>query len=465
MSDVLIIDDDADYCGMLAEIIQQAGHGVSIAYSGKDGLSKAIEDEYDVVFLDIKLPDGSGLDILPSIQQAANAAEVIIISGYGDEQSAKIAITSGAWDFIGKQSSSQTILLSLKRALQYRQSKRKTEQKAAFHAPDIIGGSAPLKASLEFAAQASHGDVSTLITGETGTGKELFARCIHENSERNDKPFVVVDCASLPESLVGSILFGHEKGAFTGAENRKAGLIKQADGGTLFLDEIGEMPLDLQKSFLRVIQEHRFRPIGSQEEIGSNFRLISATNRNLDELSQRGAFRSDLLFRIRALTVALPPLRIRMEDLKLLVCHFVSTECRLRGKEIKGTSECFHEALELYQWPGNIRELYNAISGAVAIAESEPVLYAKHLPSNIRVSVVQASVFSNEGSPFEQPHFEKTESNNLGTIKEEREHFEFWYMTRLIKVSNGKIETACALSGLSRTHVYAMLKKYNLNLK
>lgn len=465
MSDILIIDDDADYCGMLAEIIQQDGHGVSVAYSCKDGVRKALDEEFDAIFLDIKLPDGSGLEILPVIKQAENAAEIIIISGYGDEESAKIAITSGAWDFISKKSSNQTILLSLSRALLYRQSRHKAENDLAFHAPEIIGRSSALKVSLDEAAQASHSDLNTLITGETGTGKELFARCIHENSDRRDRPFVVVDCASLPENLVGSILFGHEKGAFTGAENRKIGLIKQADGGTLFLDEIGEMPLDLQKSFLRVIQEHRFRPIGSQEEIQSGFRLLTATNRNLDDLVKKNAFRSDLLYRIRALTVTLPPLRQRMEDLQFLVCHFVSSECRLRGKEIKGTSECFHEALEMYDWPGNVRELYNAISGAVAIAESEPVIFAKHLPTNIRVPIVAASVSNNQVSKPDDPSFMKTESSSLGTIKEERENFEQWYLSRLITESNGKIEKACALSGLSRTHMYAMLKKYNLQLK
>ncbi len=465
MSDILIIDDSVHYCNMLAEHIQHAGHGVSVSHNIADGLKKAQRNIYDVVFLDIQLPDGSGLEILPWLQQLEQAAEIIIISGYGDAKSAEIAITSGAWDFIHKQSSTQSILLSLTRALQYRESKQKSERKIAYHAPDIVGTSSRMKACLDTAAQAASSDVSTLISGETGTGKELFARSIHENSSRHNEPFVVVDCASLPENLVGSILFGYEKGSFTGADNRKDGLIKHADGGTLFLDEIGEMPLDLQKSFLRVIQERCFRPVGARNEVRSDFRLISATNKNLDELVEKNRFRSDLLFRIRALTVAIPPLRERMEDLATLASHFVVKECRLRGREIKGISENFHEAIESYDWPGNVRELENAIYGSVSKAGAEPVLFAKHLPINIRVPVAQASIPNHSQEGYNANSDIDVSLSELKPIKEMRMNFEKAYLRELINQSEGNIEKACSISQLSRPQVYSTLKKHGLRLK
>ena len=235
-----------------------------------------------MVFLDVRMPDGDGLAMLPLIQAARSAPEIIIMTGFGNASGAELAITSGAWDYIEKGSSVKEITLSLVRALEYRKQKRSsnsTRNVVMLKRDAIIGISPAIKACLEQVAQAAECDASVLVTGETGSGKELFARAIHENSRRAPKPFVVVDCAALPDTLVESLLFGHEKGAFTGAEQSRSGLVAQANGGTLFLDEVGELPLSMQKAFLRVLQEHRFRPVGSHREVCSDFRLVAATNR------------------------------------------------------------------------------------------------------------------------------------------------------------------------------------------
>jgi DNA-binding NtrC family response regulator len=270
---------------------------------------------YDVIFLDVRLPDGIGLDAIQKIKANSSAPEVVIITGEGDPNGAELAIQYGAWDYIEKPPSVQSVILPLVRALQYRTEKKDAQKPLMIKRDNIIGNSPQLLRSLKKLARAAQSQASVLIEGETGTGKELFAMAIHQSSSRSGKNFVVVDCAALPETLVESVLFGHAKGAFTGADQAKEGLVKQADQGTLFLDEIGELPLSLQKAFLRVLQEQRFRPIGGGSEVNSDFRLIAATNRDLDRMVQEKQFRQDLLFRIRSLVITLPPLRERPEDI------------------------------------------------------------------------------------------------------------------------------------------------------
>ncbi|MGD0972339.1 MAG: sigma-54 dependent transcriptional regulator [Desulfobaccales bacterium] len=392
MARVLIIDDDQMFGEMLSEMVQTLGQESLCAPTLAEGLRLATAGGFDVVFLDVRMPDGSGLEMLPQVRQTSSAPEVIIITGAGDPDGAELAILNGAWDYIEKPSSIKQMSLPLVRALQYRQEKRLKKPPVALNLEGIVGQSPQMRACYDLVAQAADSDANVLIYGETGTGKELFAQAIHRNSHRSGKGFVVVDCAALPSSLVESALFGHEKGAFTSADRSQVGLIKQADGGTLFLDEVGELPIEIQKAFLRVLQERRFRPVGSRFETESDFRLVAATNRDLDELAAKGLFRRDLLFRLRAITLDLPPLRHRYGDLKDLTLFHTARICEKWGIGPKGFAPEFLEALLAHDWPGNVRELFNTLDRALAESRYEPTLFPKHLTSQIRIKVARAAV-------------------------------------------------------------------------
>lgn len=298
MPNVLIVDDDQQLCLFLSKLVAKQGHSGIMAHSIRDALAKSRSGDFDLVLLDLDLPDGNGLSALADIRSAPSSPEVIIITGTGNIEGAELAFKYGAWDFIPKPPNPNEVILSITRAFEYRYEKQAVQKPRLLAREGIVGEAPALKTALELIAQAAANDISVLITGETGTGKELTARAIHGNSTRADGPFIVVDCASLPESLIESTLFGHEKGAFTGATEKRAGLIKQAEGGTLFLDEVGELPSAMQKKFLRVLQEHRFRPIGGSKEDHSDFRLVAATNRDLDRIVAENKFRQDLLYRL-----------------------------------------------------------------------------------------------------------------------------------------------------------------------
>lgn len=335
MSQILIIDDDFEVCETMESLISRLSHGCDAAHSLDEGLRLAKQNEYDVIFLDVRLPDGNGLDILPDLMALSAPPEVIILTGKGDPDGAELAIQGGVWDYLLKPSSVREISLTLGRALKYREEKAGKAAGDTLDLTRVVGTSAGIKASLRLLGQAARSDSNVLITGETGTGKELFASTIHGNSKRQKSQFVVVDCAGLTESLVESTLFGHRKGAFTGAQDDRIGLVKLADGGTLFLDEVGEMPLPIQKAFLRVLQERTFRPVGDTREQTSNFRLMAATNRDLDNMVEKGEFRSDLLFRIKTMRIHLPPLAQRSADIRSLAQFHIDRLCSQYGMEKK----------------------------------------------------------------------------------------------------------------------------------
>ena len=399
MAKVLIIDDEPMMRDVLAKMVQRLGHHVVYSQTLKEGLTQVAYSDFDVVFLDIFLPDGNGLEALPEIRSSKSTPEVIIITGSGDPDGAALAIKNGAWDYIQKPSSLEGMTLPFIRALQYREEKLARKPMTVLNRSGIIGNSPPILKCLDQVAQVAASDLNVLITGETGTGKELFARAIHDNSLRINKNFVVVDCTSIPENLVESTLFGYAKGAFTGADRSFDGLIKQADGGTLFLDEVGELPLTTQKVFLRVLQEHRFRPLRSEKEVRSDFRLVAATNRNLDTMADQELFRKDLLFRLQSFAIRLPPLKDRAQDLQELSMHYMTHLCRQYGTEIKGFSPDFFEALGSYDWPGNVRELFHALEGAFMASRHDPILFPTHLPSDLRIQILRASM---EGQSLKQ---------------------------------------------------------------
>ena len=464
MANILIIDDDRMLCDLLCRQIRRMEHEPVYALDIEGGLREINSKDFDVVYLDVNLPDGSGLDILPRIRKVPSSPEVIIFTAEGDPEGAELAIESGAWDYIEKPSSVKEMLLPLIRALQYRDEKKRTP-KAALKRSDICGSSPELQECLDLLVEAAGSDENVLIMGEIGTGKELFAKAIHENSYRAQKSFVVVDCAALPDTLVESMLFGHEKGAFTGAHEAHTGLIKQADGGTLFLDEVGELSPSLQKAFLRVLQERRFRSLGGRKESESDFRLIAATNRNLGEVSESEAFRKDLFFRLNSLEIKLPPLRKRTGDIKEITFDYLRKLSEQGRVEMKGFSPEFFEALTRYDWPGNVRELLSAINRALVTSNAEPTLFPKHLPKQIRIHLARESVRKHNGIDTLEDEILESPTG-LPNLKDYRdtaiEKSEHQYLKKLMTLTQKNIKEACRMSGLSRSRMYSLLKKYKI---
>ena len=455
MAEILIVDDDSTLVAMLSRQVNRTGHQVSSASTLAKGLEKARLSSFDLIFLDVQMPDGNGLDLLPQFKQTPAEPEVIIITGQGDPNGAQKAIVSGAWGYIEKPHILTDLNLHMTRALQYRSEKLKSYsvQPIALQRDEIIGSSAVLNKCLDKLASAASSDISVLLTGETGTGKEVFARAIHANSKRADKNFVVVDCTSLPASLIESSLFGHVKGAFTGAEAATRGMVQQADQGTLFLDEVGELPLSTQKSFLRVLQEHTFRPVGANQEQSSDFRLLAATNRNLEKMVARGTFRKDLLYRLKAFNLHLPPLRERREDISALTTHFIEKLCKRYKLEFKGFGVDFDATLSAHDWPGNVRELYQVIEQAVTNALSAPTLFPNHLPEYIRICQIQSTLSGAQEPPAPLPP---------PTWRQFKDDMEKEYLNKLLSFSNGNISAASRQADISRTHLHKLLSKHKI---
>ncbi len=461
MPRVLIIDDDRIVCETISDLVQQSGYSASSAYTLESGLREAMEGNYDIVLLDVRMPDGNGIDALPEIRRSPSSPTVIILTGFGDPDGAELAIKNGAWDYIEKPSSEQDMILTLSRAIRHREETGAWRRFFAVKREGIIGSSRVMRSCLDMLAKAASSDASVLVIGETGTGKELLASAIHCNSSRAQKNLIVVDCTALPETLVESILFGYEKGAFTGAGTAQGGTIKQADGGTLFLDEVGELPLSIQKRFLRVLQNHRFRPLGSKREVTSDFRLVSATNRDLEKMAEEGLFRRDLLFRIRSMTIELPPLREHTEDIRELCLYHIDRICKHNGAGAKSLSPEFLEALEGYQWPGNVRELFNVLESALSIAHDEQVLLPQHLPVDLRAQMARKSVQAHAKTPAPM-HIQDSVADDgpFPDWWEFRSAMEREYIRKLMSRTDGNIDDARRLSKLSRARLYQLLKKH-----
>lgn len=488
MAEVLVIDDDFMICEMIEDIITDLGHRCRTARSLKQGLALAEAGNYDVIFQDVYLADGVGLDVLSRLKQAPGKPEVIVITGAGDPDVAERAMRLGVWDFVAKPLDLQSVIAPFERAVEYRRQGGGASRRGHVDRQGIAGSSPLMRALLDTVVLAGESGASVLVTGETGTGKELAARAIHQNSPRRREPFVVVDCASLPETLVESTLFGHVKGAFTGADQAREGLVKQADGGTLFLDEIGELPFPMQRSFLRVLEERTFRPVGAKTEQTSDFRLVAATNRDLDALVRQGDFRKDLLYRIRSFSIELPPLRERVDDIQdILELHMSRLESAGRFMS-KDFSPEFMLALKGYSWPGNVRELVQCLERALAAAHADKTLYLKHLPDEVRISYAKTLVRKEDGASAE-PVPNRSESN--GTLppeafrashvhsppsldvasgmptwsgyreevvsQAEREYFE-----RLMQATGGGIKQSCSVAGVSRARLYQILQKHDI---
>jgi two-component system NtrC family response regulator len=462
---VLIIDDDDFFAQLLASMLTGPDLEAVVARDMAQAGAQLDESDFDVVFLDVRLPDGNGLELIPRIKALASAPELIIMTGLGDPDGAELAVRNGAWDYIQKTGSPEGLQLSFKRALEFRRNKQSAQP---VERRGIVGESPRLTEVVGQMARAARSSANVLILGETGTGKEVFARAVHANSPRHNKNYVVVDCASLQEALVGSDLFGHRKGAFTGAVSDKAGVLQRADGGTLFLDEISELSLELQKSFLRLLETRSFRPLGDTREMRLDFRLVCASNKSLADMVEAGAFREDLFYRIRAAVLQLPPLREMKEDILAIAQHHLERVCRdsrLAQKTLSGELKAF---LKEYAWPGNVRELIHVLEAMVASAPDEEVLFPAHLPQELRIQLLRARVGRTSQSGQSAALGQDRHAGPLGSWSEykrqEQERVEASYLDGLIQASQGDLKRAIQISGLSPSRLYGLLNKYGRSL-
>jgi DNA-binding NtrC family response regulator len=392
---VLIVDDEADSRDALAELTQRWGYDVQTASDGTEALRRAIEWHPDVILTDLVMPNMDGLWLLRALRAELPDCPVVLLTGRGTIQTAVQAIREGAFDFIEKPLEVPRLRIVLERALEKKETMREVQllrRRLAALAPgtDMIGSGPTMQKVYELVKKVAPSTASVVISGESGTGKEVVARAIHNLSPRKDKPFVALNCSAIPATLIESELFGYERGAFTGAEQRRLGNFELAHNGTLFLDEIGELPLELQAKFLRVLEERKIRRLGGRSEVEVDVRVICATNRDLKEEIRRGRFREDVYFRLHVFTIVLPPLKERREDIPLLVHHFIEKFNGETGKHVQGVSPPAMSVLQSYAWPGNIRELRNTVERAMILVDGE-IIGEEHLPPDMEGTRAEAA--------------------------------------------------------------------------
>jgi two-component system NtrC family response regulator len=380
----LLIDDDSNLCKVLAYQLEKNGFSVSTARNGRDGLTLFSKKAFDIVITDIQMPDISGIDVLRSIRNDNEKVIIIIITAHGSVDNAIEACKLGANDYLTKPFGQEQLLFVIEKAVQIQQLQvenalLKQEVAGKYKFDNMIANSARMQEVLKLTIQVARSNATVLITGESGTGKELVARAIHYNSPRKEKPLITVNCPSIPENLIESELFGHVKGAFTGAINDRKGQFEQADGGSIFLDEIGDLRKDLQAKLLRVLQEKEFQSVGGSKTIRVDVRIIAATNRNLEQLIRDKNFREDLYYRLSVVPIMIAPLRDRKEDIPFLVDFFINKY--REGRIFKISGEAI-KTLQNYEWPGNVRELENIIERMLALATNSQITIA-NIPEHI----------------------------------------------------------------------------------
>ncbi len=444
-ADILLVDDEEIFRRVLARELEARGHAVATAGTAEEALERIRTESYEVVLLDMKLPGMDGLAGLEALRELSPLTQVIVLTGHGALETGIRAMKLGAYDYLTKPCPLDELEAVLqkakeKRALQQENVVLKQELARQDRFSEFIGRSEALREVFHLIARVAPTDSTVLLTGESGVGKELAARAIHRTSLRNGRPFVVVDCSSLHEELLQSELFGHEKGAFTGAHALKRGLFEVADGGTIFLDEIGEFGLPLQAKLLRVLETGTFRRVGGLRDILVDVRVIAATNRNLPQMVERGQFREDLFYRINVFSIDLPPLRERRADIPLLAKYFVQRAAGGRALEL--TNEAM-DVLTTHHWPGNVRELQNVIERAVILVEGRTI-EARNLPGTLRV-------------PATLP--EHTGDGDYPTL----EDIERRYIATLLREMDGRRARVARVLGISERNLYRKLKDYRLS--
>src|SRR5688572_9290676 len=382
---ILIVDDEASARHALSEILTDEGYQVKMAGDGFRAIAAAQEFLPDLVLTDLKMPGMDGMGLLARLKQVHPETAVILMTAFGAVESAVEAMRAGAANYLTKPLNTDELLLVIERALEGAALRRETRDlreklSERYDFSNIVGQSAEMRAVFKSVEQVATSRATVLITGESGTGKELIASALHHNSDRRERPFVKLHCAALAESLLESELFGHERGAFTGADRRRIGRFEQADGGTLFLDEIGEISPATQVKLLRVLQEHEFERVGGNQTVRADVRLVAATNRDLKKLVDEGKFREDLYYRLNVINLHLPPLRERRDDIAGLAAHFVRRFAAENGKTVDRIDTSAMRILRAHAWPGNVRELENVIERAVVLVDG-PAILPKHLPS------------------------------------------------------------------------------------
>lgn len=460
---VLIVDDDNIFCLSIEHMVHEHGYSATICHSLGDCLKEIKRRNFDLVFLDVHLPDGNGLSIVHTLRKMPSPPEIIIMTSATNHKGASKAIRDGAWDYLVKGESIRSVQLSFLRALE--RHARICRSRSPLKLNGIAGNGPRISECIHQLEEAAWSDANVLITGETGTGKELFARAVHDNSFRSDKPFVVVDCAALHHSVMASDLFGYTKGAFTGALTDKVGLIERANGGTLFLDEVSELTMEMQKSFLRVLESRHFRPVGSSRERESDFRLVCACNRNLKSMAMQGGFRKDLYYRLTAISIELPPLRERREDIPAIAEQHLR---RLRERYGLSRQILSKEILSMfmhYEWPGNVRELTHVLEGLSVVATSDEIILPTHLPR----SLLMTFMGNMEDAGFEESGAgDVTEADISPDLKwkdyrqEMLKVIEYKYIKSLMHRCGGNVQLATSCSGLSQTRLYELIKKHAL---
>ncbi len=400
---VLVIDDDRGICECVEMLLDRAGHASVITHLGNEGLTQLKTREFDLVITDLRLPDASGLDIVAAAKALHPETQVILMTSFSSVESAVEALRRGANDYIIKPFDNDDFVFSVERALGERRTRKENAAlrrnlKKVFTQHTIIGESDGVKRLLAMIQRVAATEANVLIQGESGCGKELVAQAIHFGGSRAQRPFVAVNCGAIPADLMESELFGHEKGAYTGASSASEGLIREASGGTLFLDEISEMPLAAQVKLLRVLQERQVRPLGSNQSFLTDTRFLAASNRNLKESAERGSFRADLYYRLNVIAIHVPPLRERGADIELLARHFMRQFCQKFASPVTRMHKDFVEFLHHHTWPGNVRELQNVIERAVILADSD-VLTLSDLEEMIAAPAEEgAAVIAPKGS-------------------------------------------------------------------
>jgi two-component system response regulator AtoC len=444
---VLIVDDEAEVGLLLEAGLQQAGCETRTLTSPDAALALMDVEPFDLVVTDLQMPTMSGLELCERVLAAHPDVPVVLVTAHASLDSAIAAIRAGVYDFVTKPVKMQAFQLTVERALRHRElvgevkRLREVVQPAAF--PGVIGSSVALRAVLDLVSRVASTDSTVLITGESGTGKELVARALHDRSRRAAGPFIALNCAAVPEALLDSELFGHTKGAFTGATNARTGLLLKASGGTLLLDEIGEMAMPMQAKLLRALQERTLRPVGGDHEVPFDVRIIAATNRDLETAVEEGRFRDDLYYRIHVVRIELPPLRTRGNDILELAQHALVRLARAAGKSVRGISGPAAQKLLAYSWPGNVRELSNAIESAIAITRFEE-LAVDDLPASVREHQ-GAHVIVAGDDPEQLPTMEEVERR---------------YVARVMDAVQGNKALAARVLGFDRKTLYRKLERY-----
>ena len=449
---LLVVDDDPVTVNLLKEVLTKEGYEVITALSGEEAMARGMENFFNIVITDMRLGDQDGMEVLRSFKKLAPETTVIMITAFGSIETAIEAIREGAFDYISKPFKLDEIKFTIRRALEQRrllQENRfyRQELLSKYQFKNVIGRTSQMFQVYKTIAKVADTKSTVLLYGERGTGKELIARSLHYNSHRNDRPFIPVDCASLVENLMESELFGHVRGAFTGALITKKGLFEEADGGTIFLDEVTNLSLSIQAKLLRFLQEHEIKRVGGTESIKVDVRVIAAANQLLEPLVNSDKFREDLFDRLNVVSIILPPLRERIEDIPLLANHFLQKFSEENHKNISHISPETLEILTQYSWPGNVRELENTIERAV-ILSIHPIILPEDLPQKFLQAVAEKRP---EKIEEKQPLFPE----KLLPLKE----IEKSYVLRVLQETKGNKKKASEILGIDRTTLYRILEK------